>query len=102
MTKPRCADKRVYLTALMGLVLLAAGWFFWDQSRSRVETASQDRMMFPLPDKPSIAVQPFHIPTDGDTVLADGLTDDLITDLSKFLACLSSQAIRHLPTGRMK
>jgi TolB-like protein/Flp pilus assembly protein TadD len=42
-------------------------------------------MAFPLPDKPSVAVLPF-INMSGDPeqeYFADGMTDDLITDLSK-------------------
>ena len=44
-----------------------------------------DQMAFPLPDRPSIAVLPFTS-TSGDPeqeYFADGMTDDLITDLSK-------------------
>ena len=44
-----------------------------------------ERFAYPLPDKPSIAVLPF-INVSGDSEqdhLAEGLTDDLITELSK-------------------
>jgi adenylate cyclase len=50
-----------------------------------VEPASVERMAFPLPEKPSIAVLPFAN-LSGETeqeYFADGMTDDLITDLSK-------------------
>jgi TolB-like protein/Flp pilus assembly protein TadD len=50
-----------------------------------VEVASLEKMAFPLPDKPSIAVLPM-INRSGDPeqeYFADGITDDLITDLSK-------------------
>jgi TolB-like protein len=42
-------------------------------------------MAFPLPDKPSIAVLPFiNMSTDPEQeYFTDGMTDDLITDLSK-------------------
>jgi adenylate cyclase len=49
------------------------------------ETASVERMAFPLPDKPSIAVLPFTN-MSGDTeqeYFVDGMTENLITDLSK-------------------
>ncbi len=52
---------------------------------SRIETASRARTAFSLPDKPSIAVLPFEN-MGGDpeqAYFADGMTDDLITDLSK-------------------
>jgi TolB-like protein len=52
-----------------------------------VERASIERMAYklPLPDKPSIAVLPFtNIGDDPkQEYFADGMTDDLITDLSK-------------------
>jgi TolB-like protein len=42
-------------------------------------------MAFPLPDKPSIAVLPFANMSDDakQEYFADGITEDLITDLSK-------------------
>ena len=50
-----------------------------------VEAASVERMAFPLPDKPSIAVLPFdNMSEDAEQeYFVDGMTEDLITDLSK-------------------
>ena len=52
---------------------------------SDVEPASADRMAFALPEKPSIAVLPFtNMSADQEQeYFADGMTEDLITDLSK-------------------
>ncbi len=43
-------------------------------------------MAFPLPEKPSIAVLPFdNLSADPEQeYFADGVTNDIITDLSKF------------------
>ena len=50
-----------------------------------IDPASPERMAFPLPDKPSIAILPFDNLSDDPSQqhFADGMTDDLITDLSK-------------------
>lgn len=50
-----------------------------------------------LPDKPSIAVLPFtNMSTDADQeFFADGISEDIITALSKFSHCSSSPVIRH-------
>ena len=49
------------------------------------EPASIERMAYPLPDKPSIAVLPFSNLSDDkqQEYFADGMTEDLITDISK-------------------
>jgi adenylate cyclase len=65
-------------------VIIVAGLAWWE-SRPHMEPASADRMALPLPDKPSIAVLPFVNLGGGtkDDYFVDGMTDDLITDLSK-------------------
>ena len=65
------------------LLLALAAWLRpWQPA---VEAASLERMAFPLPDKPSIAVLPFkNMSGEAEQeYFVDGLTDDLITDLSK-------------------
>lgn len=70
----------VVLLIALGLIL---GW--WQPWVPDVEPASIEAMALPLPDRPSIAVLPFAN-TSGDPeqeYFADGITDDLTTDLSK-------------------
>jgi len=68
------------------LILVVGGLAWWQPWLPREEPASVERMAFPLPDKPSIAVLPFTNLGDDleQEYFADGITNDLITDLSKF------------------
>jgi TolB-like protein/Flp pilus assembly protein TadD len=68
------------------VVVLAAAWQFYPRGSKKVaETASEARMAFPLPDKPSIAVLPFDNLGGNakDAYVADGLTENITTALSQ-------------------
>ena len=79
------------LGLLVGLfaLILAAGvafwWQPWSQPATGPATGAGEPFAYPLPDKPSIAVLPFVNVSGEDEQkhLAQGLTDDLITALSK-------------------
>jgi TolB-like protein/DNA-binding SARP family transcriptional activator len=86
----RAVAKRARATiGLAGAVVMigvaAVSYFAWRGPERLTETASEARMAYPLPGKPSIAVLPFENLSDErqQDYLADGLTEDLITALSK-------------------
>jgi len=72
--------------AAIFLVIVAGGGLaIWQQRMPTVVRASVERMAHPLPDKPSLAVLPFANLSDDekDKYFADGITEDIITDISK-------------------
>ncbi len=73
--------------AAAALLVLAAGAALWltEPWEPHEEPAAVEDMAFPLPDKPSVAVLPFANLSDDPSqdYFADGMTEDLITDLSK-------------------
>lgn len=74
----------VVIALLIGLGGLT-GWYLYIEQTKRIEPASVEKMAFPLPDKPSIAVLPFDN-MSGDPQqdhFSDGITEQIITSLSK-------------------
>jgi TolB-like protein/class 3 adenylate cyclase/lipoprotein NlpI len=71
--------------AVVVLLVAAGAAAWWRPWEPQIEPAQVEDMALPLPDVPSIAVLPFAN-MSGDPqqdYFADGITDDLITELSK-------------------
>jgi adenylate cyclase len=81
-------SRRAAIAAFIILIIVAGGlasWNFYLRQSKRKDAASLDKMAFPLPDEPSIAVLPFDN-LSGDPqqdYFSDGLSDHIITNLSK-------------------
>jgi adenylate cyclase len=73
------------LAAALAVLAVAGALAWWQPWAGKVETANVQKMAFPLPTKPSIAVLPFKNMSDNSEqeYFADGMTEDLITDLSQ-------------------
>ena len=74
-----------WVLLVVGIGIVALGIWKIFLTPAPVEVASIDRMKYPLPENPSIAVLPFvNLSKDPDQeYFTDGMVDDLITDLSK-------------------
>jgi len=81
-------SRKVAITAILALAIVAGGlisYYIYLHQSGRIEPASLEKMAYPLPDKPSIAVLPFDN-MSGDSeqeYFCDGLTEEIITALSK-------------------
>ncbi len=82
---------RISALAAVAVLMTAVGvggiWYFFmlRPSKLTIEAASEEKMAFPLPDKPSIAVLSFvNLGDDPEQeFFSHGITEDIITDLSK-------------------
>ena len=78
--------RRWFAFAIMFLVIGAIGLAAWIKPwKPAFEPADPAKLALALPDRPSIAVLPFEDYSEDNTkgYFADGITEDIITDLSK-------------------
>ncbi|NNE82948.1 MAG: tetratricopeptide repeat protein [Alphaproteobacteria bacterium] len=73
------------IAAALVVIIAAGGLAGWQPWVTKVEVANPEKLAFPLPDKPSIAVLPFeNLSSDAkQDYLSDGITENITTALSR-------------------
>jgi adenylate cyclase len=84
------SQKLIALAAAFLLIIAGGMAYLYKPWLAKEEAVSVESISFPLPDKPSIAVLPFENFSDDkeQEYFVDGLTEDLITDLSRISGLL--------------
>jgi TolB-like protein/DNA-binding winged helix-turn-helix (wHTH) protein/Tfp pilus assembly protein PilF len=78
--------RRIAAAAAIVLLLVGAGVASWAQFHgARLEAAREERLAFPLPQRPSIAVLPFgNLSSDpAQNLMSEALTESLVNALAK-------------------
>jgi adenylate cyclase len=106
--EPRPLNTSGIFAAVIAIVLITAGGLaYWFQPWiPKEEPASAERMAYPLPDKPSIAILPFVDLNDSaeHAYIADGLTQNIIATLGKIsrLFVIDRSAISRYNAGSIE
>ncbi len=101
-------SRKLAMSAILASAIIIGGlvsYYIYLHQSGRIEPASIEKMAFPLPDEPSIAVLPFdNMSKDPEEeYFSDGITEQIITSLSNapylfVIARNSSFAYKNKPT----